>query len=342
MARYGREEDWKRLIKETPRAPEVPPKKRQKRHFVDHGKSVIAIVRTDDRITGIDECLRLLGGVDFLRRLKGDVLVKPNSNSGDPFPASTHPETVRRVIEVLLSLGIGGNRIIMGDMSGWIYMPTRKSMEENGIMRIAEELGVKVSLFDEENKWVTVRPEGAGLWPEGFPVAMTAHNASTIISLPALKTHRSGVFTLSLKNTMGMTNLRGRGYLHLKKEMNSLIAELNLAYQPALVILDGMKCFVTGGPAKGDIAQPEVIIAGDDRVAIDAVGAAILKFHKAVGIVDKSVKDHEQLDHASKIGLGNLNIHEISLRTANLAGDERFTEILSYIERELQGSMNIG
>lgn len=334
--RYGREEDYKRLVEKTPRAPEAPPKKRRERRFVERGKSVVAIVRTNDRVRGIDECLRLLGGVDFLGDLGGDVLVKPNCNSGDPFPASAHPETVRRILEVLLGLGIEGSRIILGDMSGWVYMPTRKSMGENGILRVAEELGVRVSLFDEENRWVTVKPEGADLWSEGFSIAKTAYDASTIISLPALKTHKTGVFTLSLKNTMGMTNLRDRGYLHLQREMNRLIAELNLAYQPALVILDGMKCFVTGGPAEGDIAQPGVVIAGDDRVAIDAVGVSILKFHSAVGIAGKPVGGHEQLDHASKIGLGNLTLNKISLRSANLAGDEGFEELLSYIEGELR------
>ena len=51
-----------------------------------------------------------------------------------------------------------------------------------------------------------------------------------------------------------------------------MIAEINTAYSPDLVVLDGVDAFVEGEPDKGTRAQANVILAGSDRVAIDAVG----------------------------------------------------------------------
>ncbi len=56
-----------------------------------------------------------------------------------------------------------------------------------------------------------------------------------------------------------------------------MIAELNTGYTPDLVVLDGVSAFTDGGPSRGELKAGIVIIAGDDRVAVDAVGLAMLK-----------------------------------------------------------------
>jgi uncharacterized protein (DUF362 family) len=53
-------------------------------------------------------------------------------------------------------------------------------------------------------------------------------------------------------------------------------AELNLLYRP-VVLLDGLEAFVRGGPEAGTRVAPGVIIAGTERVALDAVGVAVLR-----------------------------------------------------------------
>jgi uncharacterized protein (DUF362 family) len=304
--------------------------------YVEEGRSVVALVRTDDRVEGIVEALSLIGGLDSaLRGLDGYLLVKPNLNSDDSFPGSIHPTTLRTVLQLLLDEGLSKDEIVVGDMSGPRWLPTRKVMESNGTLDVIKEFGVLPSFFEEE-KWVKVKPDRATTWPDGFRLARRVHDASRIVSLPCLKTHQyGGVFTLSLKNAVGVINPADRTHLHNSEKMRILIAEINLAYSCDLVILDGMRCFVSGGPDKGEEASPGVIIAGSDRVAIDGVGASILKSLSATGLTDRPVRRQEQLKRAAEVGLGQLSIENIELKTSNLAGDKGFPKLLRFIRNEL-------
>jgi len=303
--------------------------------YVENQRSLVAVVRTEDRRSGIAEALRLIGGiVSAIENLEeGYVLVKPNCNSHDPFPASTHPKTVRIVIELLLGEGLRKEQIVVGDMSGPAWLPTEATMEKNGILGVAKELGVRVSFFEDE-EWVWVKPTGASSWPEGFRIAKTAYDASRIISLPCLKTHQfGGVFTLSLKNSVGLINPADRTILH--KKPGPRIAEINLAYTTDLIVLDGLQCFVSGGPAHGKKVCSGVVVAGSDRVAVDAVGVSILRFHRAEGIADVKVKNHEQLKRAAEIGVGYMHADMISLRSSNLADDEEFDDLMTFVKHQI-------
>ncbi|MFC1966279.1 DUF362 domain-containing protein [Chloroflexota bacterium] len=66
--------------------------------------------------------------------------------------------------------------------------------------------------------------------------------------------------------------------LHSSPYQRQIITEINIAYSPDLIVLDGVEAFVDGGPANGKRVQAGIMLAGNDRVAIDAVGVAILRF----------------------------------------------------------------
>jgi uncharacterized protein (DUF362 family) len=303
--------------------------------YVENERSLVALVRAKDRSSGMAEALRLIGGIaPAIKNLdEGYVLIKPNCNSYDPFPASTHPDTLRFAIRHLLEGGLKKEQIVIGDMSGPGWLPTEATMRKNGVLSVAEEFGVRASFFENE-EWVRVRPTEASSWPEGFRIAKRAYDASRIISLPCLKTHQfGGVFTLSLKNSVGLINPADRTILH--KKPGCRIAEINLAYTTDLILLDGLQCFVKGGPAFGKKANSGVIVAGSDRVAVDAVGVSILKFHNAEGIVEMKVKDQEQLKRAAEIELGNLDSAHITLKQSNLTSDQKFIDLVSFIKRSL-------
>jgi uncharacterized protein (DUF362 family) len=59
--------------------------------------------------------------------------------------------------------------------------------------------------------------------------------------------------------------------------MRKMIAEINQAYTPSLILLDGIEAFVDGGPRRGTRKRSDVIIAGSDRIAVDAMALALLK-----------------------------------------------------------------
>gem|GEM_PF-2478140 len=129
------------------------------------------------------------------------------------------------------------------------------------------------------------------------PGSSSCHQAEPQQQSPVpccLKTHRfGGHFTLSLKNSVRMVARTGPdGYddmleLHSSPFQRTLIAEINALYRPALVVLDSIEAFVDGGPETGKLARPGVVLAGVVRVAIDAVGVALLRIHGTKGPVSE-------------------------------------------------------
>ncbi len=84
-----------------------------------------------------------------------------------------------------------------------------------------------------------------------------------------------------------------------------MIAELNTGYKPQLVVLDGVVAFTDGGPSTGTLKTANVIIAGDDRVAVDAVGVAMLKSLGAnQAIMGRRIFEQEQIARAVELKLG--------------------------------------
>jgi uncharacterized protein (DUF362 family) len=87
--------------------------------------------------------------------------------------------------------------------------------------------------------------------------------------------------------------------------MRKMIAEINQVYTPSLIVLDGIEAFVDGGPEHGKKKRADVILAGTDRVAIDAMGLAILKDLRSNWVImETKIFEQEQIARAVELGLG--------------------------------------
>jgi uncharacterized protein (DUF362 family) len=140
-------------------------------------------------------------------------------------------------------------------------------------------------------------------------------DAECVVQTCCLKTHGfGGHFTMSLKNSVGFVPYSGvfegvacqfMDELHTSAHQRSMIAEINTAYTPALIVMDGVEAFTTGGPAEGSKVEPGIVVAGTDRVAVDAVGVAILRMFGTTSAVQQgSVFEQEQIARAAELGLG--------------------------------------
>ena len=277
----------------------------------------VALVKTNNRKDGVKTSLKTLN----INPVKGkDVLIKPNFNTADVTPGSTHNDTLIALIEEIWERG--AKSISLGERS---YPPTREVMEKKGVLPILDKLNVKVVDFDnlEEKDWVLFKPEKSH-WPNGFRIARPILDAECLISTCCLKTHQfGGVFTLSLKLHVGVVPTVRHGYeymkeLHSSPHQRKMIAEINEPFKPALVILDGIDAFVDGGPMTGKPAKGEVFLASTDRVAIDAVGVAILKLLGSnEGIMKPKIFAQEQIARAVELGLGISSPSEIDLIPAD-------------------------
>jgi uncharacterized protein (DUF362 family) len=121
---------------------------------------------------------------------------------------------------------------------------------------------------------------------------------------------------MSLKLAVGLTPKTIRRPMHRSPDMRRMIAELNTGYRSDLIVLDGVAAFTDGGPSRGELKAGNVMIAGDDRVAVDAVGLAVLKTLGAnEAIMTRPIFQQEQIARAVELRLGVASPGAIELVT---------------------------
>lgn len=298
------------------------------------GRSEVYVIKTSDRREGVKE---LLNRSELKGLSRKRIAIKANYNSADPFPASTHIDTLSAIIGELKGRG---NSVVMAERSG--MGETREVLEDMGVMELSEKQGFDVVVLDEleGSGWIQEAPESSH-WKRGFLFPKLFRDADAVVQTCCLKTHRfGGHFTMSLKNSVGMAAARdpedNYNYmyeLHSSRFQRQMIAEINAAYEPAFVIMDGIQGFSKGGPESGTLVEPGVMIAGKDRIAVDAVGVSILRLYGTTKEVEKGgVFEQEQLARAAELGLGASSADEVEVVPVNPEGED----ICSRIEQKLE------
>ncbi len=286
----------------------------------------VALVKAKDRRDGIRKSIELLG----INPVQGKkTVLKPNFNTADPYPGSTHPDTLWELIKYIDDMG--SSEITIAERSGPV--DSGEVIETLGADKIAEELGANMVNLDQlkPEDLVKVDPPGSH-WEDGFLVPRFLNEAECIVATPCLKTHQfGGVFTISLKLAVGIVPKAGTGYmkeLHSSPHMEKMIAEINYGYHPDLIVLDAMEAFVEEGPMTGKRKRADLFIAGTDRVAIDAVGLAVLKeLGSTPKIMETPIFEQEQIKRAVELGLGASDPGQIEL----IAGDQESEEYANKI-----------
>jgi uncharacterized protein (DUF362 family) len=301
--------------------------------FMANQKSRVVFLKTEDRKQGVKTLMKTLK----IKGIKGkNVLIKPNFNTADPTPGSTHNDTLSALVEEVWRMG--AKSVSVGDRS---FPPTKEVMEQKGIFPLLEKLDVRVMNFDDllEKDWVEFKPKN-GHWPDGFRIARPVLESEYLISTGCLKTHQyGGIITLSLKLHVGVVPTSRQGFdymrqLHSSPHQRKMIAEINEPFKPDLVVMDGIEAFVDGGPATGRRAQGNVFWASADRVAIDAVGVAILKhLGSNENIMNHKIYEQEQIFRAADLGLGASSASEIDVVPADGKSREYRNEIVGILNK---------
>ena len=327
---------YREMAENPPEAPAVPMKPRHENLYGSEDRSQVVLVKTRDRVSGVLEALRLLGGLERLvEGVDGEIMIKPNCNTDDPYPRDTHPETVRAIAEALLTAGADPGQIVVGDMSGRFRgLPTRATVENLGIKTVADELGLGLAYFEEED-WVRVQPPHAEFWPDGITIPRRIYEAERVVFTPILRSHSTATFTCAMKLGVGLIDASAREWLHNGERHIEKLQEINTAYSVDLVVSDAMRMNTGHGTDPGDEVSPGMIIASDNIVANDAVAVALMRRHGTVRVKDTPVWMHAQFREAARLGLGLPSLDYISLKTSNLAGEPYFDELVDEIKAEL-------
>jgi uncharacterized protein (DUF362 family) len=254
----------------------------------------VAIVRGMDPQGITVEALEMVGAKDALSTDR-PVLIKPNYIN-DRHP-STGITTDARVIEgVIMYLRQQGvEEIIVGEGCG--HSDTFRAFRVAGVDALGEKWHVKLVDLNKDDFVEVSLPDPLAL--KRVKIAQTALE-SVIISVPKLKIHGGAGVTLGLKNMMGA--MTPKGSMH-DGSLSKNIADLASVVKPSVTVIDGIIAG-EGHETRGKPVKMDLVIAGTDPVAVDAVGAAVM------GVSPETVK---HLRHAEEKGLGTCDLNQIEV-----------------------------
>lgn len=266
------------------------------RYLLEEKPVVSRIQYTGDLNKSINEAVSMIGGFEKVVKKGDKILLKPNFNTADPPPASSDVKSVRAVINLLYKYGAG--KVILGE-SSTLLASTKKVMEKIGALKIAKEEGAETAIFGKKG-WKKIFINQRFL--KSIHLANEVFDVDKIIYLCCLKTHNLANFSGSLKHIVGLVSPFSRISWHLH-ELEQKIAEANTVITPDLLILDARKCFIAGGPSHGKTVEPNLILASENRVALDIDGIKIIREYEGNSL-RKEPSEYTQIRSAIELGLG--------------------------------------
>lgn len=265
--------------------------------------SRVAIVKGTNPQEMAVEALEMVAAQEAISKVK-PVLIKPNYiNASHPSTGiTTDGRVVEGVVKFLKQYRV--EDIVIGEGSG--FADTFKAFQVAGVDDVAKRWNVKLVDLNRD-KFVEVVPENP-LALKRVKIAKTALE-SAIISVPKLKPHRLARVTLSLKNMMGAVNPKGA----IHGSLSENIVDLASIIKPSVAVIDGVIAG-EGHETSGSPVEMNLVVAGTDPVAVDAVGAALME------IPPESVK-HLRL--AEDRGLGTCDLKRIEVLGESIDGVKR-------------------
>ena len=270
--------------------------------------SEVSIIKVHDKnvTKAVRKAVSMTQGFDSIRWKNATVLIKPNtvnpSKSGSG--KVTDARVVASVVEIVKKKNPG--RIVIGEGSSVGYdFPGREDsihcMKVAGILDVAEKYGIEAVDLNQDEQ-VEVKLSQAYVM-DSFRVAKTAWEADVIISVPVIKTHiRTGI-TCGLKNMKGVLPGDEKKRTHLCG-LDRGIVDLNRAVKPHYTVVDGIVGMQGTNSEETDRVPMDLIVAGDDVVAVDTVCASLAGF---------DVEDLFHIQLAAEAGLGVADLKQIDI-----------------------------
>ena len=271
-------------------------------------KTKVYLIKKEPEETNQEIVLRTLNLIplkDLVTNAEDKILVNPNWVTNDHSDSGnvTSTETIEGFLIYLIEEAkIPPNKIIVAD--GGDSSSTHMTMKKNNVFRL-EEYGVKVIDLNKDDRVNNITIPDPLVLKE-VNLAKTAWDASCIISVPSLKTHSMAETTLSMKNIMG--TILPKGIMH--SNIHEKIADLTslLIHKMKFNLIDGI-IGSEGSEIGGSPVKMDVIVAGEDPVAVDCVGSAIIGY---------GPKKAKYLKYAEEKELGTANMDDIELIGASI------------------------
>lgn len=296
--------------------------------------SKVAVVRASPE-TVLDDIHGAMEMAEAGRFLKAEreLLLKLNLSWTKYFPAcSSQPWQLDGVISDLLGRGYKREQLLPVENKTVVTNP-RKGAGNNLWMPVLTRYGLPFIPLPEV-EWIVYEFRSDLLrlneiFPEGIEIPRM-FIGKDIFHLPTVKTHGHSTTTGAIKNAFGGLLKEVRHYAH--KYIHEVLVDLMLMQRELhpniFSVMDGTVCGNGAGPRTMDPVVGDIILAGADSVAIDAVAAKIMGFDPMsidylrmatdMGLGEGRIKNIEIVGE----DIGRLNFHFETKRSLVIWGDQ--------------------
>jgi len=254
------------------------------------------------------KAVELLGGIKKFVPKNARVALLPNVQSRHP-GSFTKPEVLRAVIKLCKKAGAKEINCL-----SW---QTVKQWQDTGLKAVIDAEGVGLKLFEKDESLFKAVPVPGGQALTEARILAELYNHDVLINMPITKDHAGNKFTGTMKNLMGLNSPVNNRTFHRpnwKTDPNDVahleqsIVDLNKAVKPALNVVDATEFITTNGPfGPGELIKPQKVVAGTDRVAVDAYCA---------GLWGLKPEEIVQIKRASEQGIGEIDLTKVFVKEA--------------------------
>lgn len=208
------------------------------------------------------------------------VLLKPNVGRMSAFGSgvNTNPQVVAAAIDVFRRAGA---EVSIGE-SPIAGVKTLEAFELSGMADMAREKACPLIDMDARKPVLTKIPNGKVI--DSLKVCADVPEFDVVVSVAVMKIHMHTGVTLSVKNMKGCLWQRSKVSLHMlpqlegtsDKSLDIAIGDMATVLRPDFAIIDGSICMEGLGPGAGTPKQLDVVVAGADGFAADAVACRLM------------------------------------------------------------------
>lgn len=262
----------------------------------------VSVVKGKNYVKSTIKAVEELGGMKQFVPKKSSVAILANPQRNHP-GTFTNPDIVRAVVKMCKEAGAK-------EINCLSWLP-EKNWENTGLAKVVKEEKANLVLVDlKDESLFRSMPVAKGIDLKEARIMKEFFKSDVFINIPVTKDHAGNKFTGTLKNLMGLNSPKNNRGFHKEdwdtnidsiRFLDQCIADLNTIIEPDLCIVDATEFITTNGPfGPGKLMKPQKVVAGTDRVAIDAYCCQLW------GLKPENIMTIS-LAHEHKLGEINLN-----------------------------------
>ncbi len=281
----------------------------RKRMIQDPAAAIVDAAKSDNCVEDV------LNMIEAPKIIGQGACVVITANMVDNKPASTgtvvHPDLLRKVIRYAKEFN--PSRIVVAAGSGGA--PTQQVFEEIGFNRIIREEEIE---FMDLNYGPYIELKLNHDIIPSIKINKLCEEMDVHISFTPIKMHKEATVSLGIKNvalSWPPAEIHGmpKKKLGIHEDLHNFIAAMGEVVPIDITLLSGMNGMIWTGPSDGKAVSSNLIVAGTDPVAADAVAARMM------GLLPQAV---HYLFELHRRGLGQADIKKINMKGVPLVQAE--------------------